>query len=422
MNKILPINRSFIVIFIIIACVAALSNCLNKGSDKKNEARQADFTQYAGSGKCASCHKDIYEKHLLTGHFLSSQLADEKTIKGSFDSTKNKYVYNPSLYIAMEKRDSGLFQVVYFKDEEKKVMPFDMVIGSGTKGQSFAYWLNNRLYQLPITYYSVAEQWSNSPGFPNKVQFDRPITSRCLECHATFAGLLSAPNAEPEEYNHKQMILGIDCEKCHGPGAKHMDFQLKNPDEKKGKFIITPSSFSRQQTLDMCAVCHGGNLKKTQPSFSFIAGDKLSDFFELDSVKTTAINFGTADVHGNQYGLLQASKCFRMSETLTCNSCHNTHENERGKLAVFSQRCMNCHNTGHEKTCTVKNISSDIMKENCIDCHMPVGRSQSIVLFTPDSEIPKAAMFRSHFISINEEAVKNFMNEKRNEKTKIIKP
>jgi mono/diheme cytochrome c family protein len=209
------------------------------------------------------------------------------------------------------------------------------------------------------------------------------------------------------------MIFGVDCEKCHGPAARHVEYQSQNPGEKTGKYVINPSTFSRQQKLDMCALCHGGNIKRTQPPFSFTAGDKLSDYFEIDSVNTTAINFGTADVHGNQYGLLRASKCFRMSKTLTCNSCHNPHENERGNLAVFSQRCMSCHNTEHGSFCTVKNTDSAVLKKNCIDCHMPAMRSQSIVVFTPGEDVPKAALFRTHFISIYQEEIKKFMQQKK---------
>ena len=48
----------------------------------------------------------------------------------------------------MEKRDSGLFQVAYFKGEEKKAMRFDMVIGSGVMGQSFLTWRNNQLISI----------------------------------------------------------------------------------------------------------------------------------------------------------------------------------------------------------------------------------------------------------------------------------
>lgn len=93
----------------------------------------AKFDQFAGSASCANCHKDIYEKHKQTGHYLTSGPAEEKYIKGSFEKGKNVYAYTPSIVLAMEKKGSHFYQVVYFKGEEKKAMRFDIVTGSGQK-------------------------------------------------------------------------------------------------------------------------------------------------------------------------------------------------------------------------------------------------------------------------------------------------
>ena len=140
----------------------------------------------------------------------------------------------------------------------------------------------NQLFQLPITYFTAANEWSNSPGYPDKVVFNRPVTSRCLECHSTYVNTISPPKKEPEEFDHYQILYGVDCEKCHGPGAKHVEYQTQNPKEIKAKYIINPAMLSRQQNLDLCALCHGGRLQKTNPSFEFIAGDKLSNYFVMD--------------------------------------------------------------------------------------------------------------------------------------------
>jgi hypothetical protein len=44
---------------------------------------------------------------------------------------------------------------------------------------------------------------------------------------------------------------------------------------------------------------------------------------------------------------------------------------------------------------------------------MPAMRSQSIVVFTPGEDVPKAALFRTHFISIYQEEIKKFMQQKK---------
>ncbi|RYF37959.1 MAG: hypothetical protein EON97_00235, partial [Chitinophagaceae bacterium] len=103
------------------------------------------------------------------------------------------------------------------------------------------------------------------------------------------------------------------------------------------------------------------------------------------------------DVHGNQYGLLRASKCFR-SSNMTCNSCHDVHNNERGKLALYSSRCMNCHSDlSAINSATHKKLGNQV-KINCVDCHMEVKPSKAISVFLPGDNVPTAAQIRSHFI------------------------
>jgi len=270
---------------------------------------------------------------------------------------------------------------------------------------------------MPITYYTAANQWSNSPGFPNKVVLNRPITSRCLECHTTYAETISAPGKEPEEFDHDRILFGVDCEKCHGPAAQHVEFQTKNPNDKTGKYIVNPASLTRQQNIDLCALCHGGTKAKTRPSFEFTVGDTLSNFFVLGDLKTATPNYDNVDVHGNQYGLLAASKCFTMS-SMTCNSCHNTHENERGNIKLFSQRCISCHQADHGKICKMTATMGSAITSNCIDCHMPSKRSQAITLMLPGQNVPTAASVRSHFISIYPDEVKKFVTGKEKTQTK----
>lgn len=264
---------------------------------------------------------------------------------------------------------------------------------------------------MPITYFTAANTWSNSPGFPDKVIFNRLITSRCLECHTTYAKTISIEGKEPEQFDRKQMILGVDCEKCHGPAAKHVEFQMQNPRERTAKYIINPATLTRLQNLELCALCHGGRMQKIKPSFEFTAGDKLSDFFMVD---TTAPNPDNIDVHANQYGLLRASECFKMSATLTCNTCHNTHENERGRTTLFSERCMTCHDKEHGTFCKLNSLTTASLKKNCIDCHMPLKSSRNIAVMLPGEAFATAALIRSHYISIYPEETKKILEFMKN--------
>jgi hypothetical protein len=397
MNAISTYRYAVLIILGFVSFILIFTKCINKSSAGEQVIGNVKGQRFAGSAACASCHRDIYEKHRKTPHFLTSVKATAKNIKGSFSPGKNTVRYSYSDLVAMEKRDGSFYQVEYRSGAEKNAQRMDIVIGSGIMGQSYLYWMQDHLYQLPVSYFGSVNRWANSPAFPSSVVYSRFITSRCLECHSTFAKTLSPPDVDPEKFDAGQMIYGVDCEKCHGPAAEHVEFQTADPAEKTAKFIVNPARLSRQQNMDLCSSCHGGRLFKTRPSFEFTVGDTLSNYFDLDPIPPDPNNI---DVHGNQNGLLRASNCFRVSATLTCNTCHNTHETERGKTALFSQRCMNCHNEEHGSFCTMNRLPAEELKKNCIDCHMPLYPSQKISVILEGEKAPTAALIRSHYINV----------------------
>src|SRR4029078_11744663 len=195
-----------------------------------------------------------------------------------------------------------------------------------------------------------------------------------------------------DEYDKTQVIYGVDCERCHGPAAEHVTYQTTNPNEKKGKYIINPALLSRQQKLDNCALCHSGLRENSKPSFSFVTGDKLDDYSTPDYKPDSTTQL---DVHGNQYGLLTASKCFKMSK-MDCSSCHNVQVNESGNTQLFSQRCLTCHNNISHNFSTLPAMESLVLKNNCIDCHMPALPSKKIFIEAAQKGKSTPDLIRTH--------------------------
>lgn len=400
------IRRSTIIVVIIVLSIFLLTRCINDTEKKEKRTTNENFKKFAGSAVCSNCHKDIYNKHLHTEHHLTSSPVSAQNVMGSFETGKNIFAFGPFLNVTMEKRDSGLYQVEYDNELEIRKGRIDIVVGSGRKGQSYLNWIDNRLVQLPITYFTPASQWSNSPGYsPLKPMFNRPITSRCLECHSTYFEKIS-DTAELEEFDHTKIIYAVDCEKCHGPAASHVEFHSKNS-AKEARYIINPGKLPRERLLDLCRLCHGGRMPKTNPSFQFQPGDTLANYFSLQA---SGLQAGDIDVHGNQFGLLSFSKCFTLSN-LTCISCHNVHENENGKIEVFSQRCLNCHNESHGKTCRMTNTIGPSITQNCIDCHMPKQPSHAVSVYLQGNERPTAALMRTHYIKIYPDATEKYFNQ-----------
>jgi transposase-like protein len=265
---------------------------------------------------------------------------------------------------------------------------------------------------MPVTYYTAADRWSNSPGFPEKkVGIDKVITSRCLECHLTYAEGVGGTAEEPHSFNPDKIIYGVDCEKCHGPAAAHVSYHASSPKDTAAKYIVNPARLSRNLQMDICALCHAGNITKSKPSFTFTAGKELKDHFTIRSLDEAAVNNEGVDVHGNQLGLLKASQCYIKSSTLTCNTCHNTHVNERGQTALFSQRCMGCHNTTAAEFKTPTHNSITAIEKNCIDCHMPAQPSRAIAVFVEGEEAARASLLRTHLIKIYPNETNKFNNQ-----------
>ena len=92
------------------------------------------------------------------------------------------------------------------------------------------------------------------------------------------------------------------------------------------------------------------------------------------------------DVHGNQVGLLKASRCFQKSGSMTCGTCHDVHRVERDP-AVLSTRCGVCHTAS---SCPTAAARGDSGRTGCVECHMPLAPSKLIEVQT----------YRTHRIAV----------------------
>ena len=379
-----------------------LSQCINHvkaGNDPRGR-------RYAGSINCRQCHQAVYDSMLKTSHFNATVNANSSGIHGNFtnvdghfDST-NSFPFNAAQKIVLEKRDSGYYQVLYENGAQKKLARFDILFGK-KHAQTALYWMDNNTYELPLSYYNSINGWATSPGFSNSVpNYDRFIGADCFECHSSYVGkeLNASTKGITESLKKETLIFGIDCERCHGGGLDHVNYHLDNPDEKVAKYIRLSSSFSRQQKLDACAVCHSGNDKmKLESRFKFKMGDTLANFFMPRPEISKAANF---DVHGNQYSLLSESKCFLNSNNMTCSTCHNPHTDANESIAVYSQKCISCHNDVTKNVCPKLTTIGESIKANCIDCHMPALPSRAITFLTAGANTPASYLLRTHKIAV----------------------
>ena len=100
------------------------------------------------------------------------------------------------------------------------------------------------------------------------------------------------------------------------------------------------------------------------------------------------------------FALLERSRCYQESGTMTCVTCHDVHQPQRD-AAAFSQRCLSCHQV---QSCgRFKTLGSQIAGR-CVDCHMPLQTSNLIVSDANGRSVrPKV---RNHWIKIYSDAAR----------------
>jgi hypothetical protein len=392
---------------LLMALLVALLGFLGAAFQPPTQATpEAQHGKYAGDPACLSCHRDQGTSYVHTSHHLTSQPANKDSILGSFHEGSNVLMIadpatasdNPGLYFKMEARANGFYQTAvagWPGQLQKRSERMDVVIGSGVRGQSYLYWRGDRLYELPVSYWSDGGRWINSPGFKDgTMSFSRAVIPRCLECHATFIQARS-PDPLSNQYDQASLVAGISCERCHGPGEAHIALhQAKKtaaPSDPAAEAILNPASFSRDRQVDLCALCHNGiRSEELVPAFSYSPGKPLDSYLHPAEGDLAA----HPDVHGNQVGLLQKSRCYVSSPNMSCSTCHDVHQPERA-AAEYSDRCLTCHRV---ESCGMAKTMGHKIAENCIDCHMPVESTNAIASETAGQVIrPK---MRNHWIKV----------------------
>jgi hypothetical protein len=386
-------QKSFFIVLIFGGFILCYSRCTNpaEGNDPRGK-------MYAGAETCRQCHQAIHDSFLTTAHFNATAKADAKNILGHFNKGQHIFNYNDSVRVAMEKRDSGFYQVLYLDGKEQHAYRFDILFGY-RNAQTSLYWQSERLYELPVSYYNAFSSWGTSPGGSYTADhpiFNRLISDGCFECHSSNFGLSAHTSMNSDKMLDGQTaVYGIDCERCHGPATNHVNYHLANPGVKTASYITVGKNLSQGQRLDACAICHSGNDKpQVQSRFLFQMGDHLGNFFMPFGNKTKE-----PDVHGNQMGLLVQSKCFSV-KTMSCGTCHSPHTNASADLSFYSQKCMDCHKAASDSFCPQYKTMGEPIKSNCIDCHMPKLASTAISFYLPQHKESSSYFLRTHRIGI----------------------
>ena len=248
-----------------ILCALLLASSILAVGDRKNtNGKRAQNTSalsslgreyFVGDQPCARCHAKIFEAFERTSHHLTSRTASRDSILGKFTTgAAIVRTANPTLHYEMTANAGGYFVTAVTgiaPDTSIRTEKFAIVIGSGKRGQSYLYWKDDELFELPVSYWRDVG-WVNSPGYPDGTAFfARPIGPRCLECHSSyFHSTVELPRKSENSYSTNDFVLGISCEVCHGPARAHVEAMTNNSGNSAVRDIVNPSKLSREREMD----------------------------------------------------------------------------------------------------------------------------------------------------------------------------
>ncbi len=324
--------------------------------------------EFAGAETCAGCHAGIAAAQRKTPMFnAASRPSDSDLLRHHtglpFSEAEYSYVLSrqPTESKFVVKNDTGTVSA-----------PIDWAFGSGEVAQTYVLKRNNDFLESRLSYYTSLMALGITTGHsavaPQNLEdalgdpIDSETTPRCFGCHTT--GSTTSAIFDPDH-----ATLGLTCEACHGPGAKHVAAMNNDEPGPVEKTIFSTRDLSPVDSVDFCGACH-----RTP----------------VDVAAFMPANMGIANLRFQPYRL-ERSLCWgqKGDARITCVACHNPHKPLVRDPATYDATCLKCHaSTGSPPTSTLL-VGCTVGKVNCVSCHMP------------KYEIPAVhAMFTDHDIRI----------------------
>ena len=351
---------------------------------------------YVPDRACADCHQELYDSYQATGMARSFYRPDPSRAVEALGETFIQP--ETGFHYEMSARDGKYFQRRYCVDEDGRRFAeheeeVAWVIGSGNHART--YLTRNEhgeLFELPMTWYTDGG-WGMSPGFEHHdhERFERQVKRECMFCHNAYpevpvgSDLPGRPDVFPAD-----LPEGIGCQRCHGPGARHIEVALAagSSDDDARAAIINPGDFEPAQRDQLCMTCHlqpdvhnGGesfvHLMDT-PLYSHRPGQPVTDakvFFDFGSA---AERRDKIEINHHAYRMRQ-SACFTESDgALSCVTCHDPHAKQAPleQPVFYARKCLQCHQV---EDCDADAHGLTAAQDGCVSCHMFEARPRDVV-------------------------------------------
>lgn len=353
-------------------------------------AGQALKNSYVDAQLCAACHSKIAESYAKTGMGRSFSL--------SRSPIETRYFHEPSsTWYAMVSRDGKTYQRrwrigVAGKEIDVQELQVDYVMGSGNHARTYLHrTARGSLIELPLGWYPEdGGTWAMSPGYDRKYTLPpATIAYECMGCHNAYPEIPKGHNEPGSEPLYAGALPeGIDCQRCHGPGANHVRAaQSDGPAEAVRAAIVNPARLPRERQMEVCMQCHLETTSLLLPHSiqkfgrgpsSYQPGEPLGNFMLFFDHAPGSKYQDDFEIAHSAYRL-RKSQCFlKSANKLTCTTCHDPHDIPRGAetAAHYNKICGDCHGSAvrHEVA-----AGKHTAESGCVGCHMTKRRTQDVV-------------------------------------------
>jgi predicted CXXCH cytochrome family protein len=384
--RVRPVNANIGLIAIVVAPFLG-TNC---------SRRQQPAAAYVDSSLCRSCHAQIFARYSHTGMARSFyQPRPENTIEAY---GRPFYHRASDTWFRMERRSDGYYQrrwQIGYRGKEENVedLKVDYVMGSGNHVRTYLHRTGRgTLIEAPLAWYSEkGGYWAMNPGYDS----DHPPSRRkigydCMFCHNAYPAIPAGhEEAGSEPIFAGALPEGIDCQRCHGPGANHVRTAQTAgaAAEDARKAIVNPERLAAGPRMEVCMQCHLETTSFRLPNairrfdrgpFSYRPGEPLGEFMIFFDHAPGAGRDDKYEIVNSAYRL-RKSQCFlRSNGALTCLTCHNPHDSPHGPEADrhYNGVCRQCHGAGFNALVVAAKHTAG---EACVDCHMPKRRTEDVV-------------------------------------------
>jgi hypothetical protein len=314
-------------------------------------------SEYTGPEACAPCHSAKFTSQTRTPMALGAAHADNAPILRSHPDLT--FAVGPYHYQIKREGEHSVYTVTDGSHTQSANLLW--AFGTSRVGQSYLFKRDDgNFYEARVTYFTTLNNLGFTPArdlaSPKDVEeaMDRPVSSseigRCFACHTTASAI-------GDSFDEKNLILGVTCEACHGPGAKHVAAMKSLMNGKLNAdqgHIFNSAHLSPVDSVDFCGACHGTwwDVK--------LSGTK-----------------GVSTTRSAPYRLV-TSKCWGKGDArLTCTACHDPHEQLQTSASAYDHACLKCHVTSAgEKpaaahpTSTHPGAACPVAAKDCTSCHM----------------------------------------------------